>query len=212
MRDEFDDILDRSQIKVLPYGVDTSFFKPHTKLHKTIPKTLLYVGAWLRNTAMLARLVPEISRKFPDVTFDLIVPMHARSDAALKTLFGNPRLRWHHNLSDEDLRSLYQTATTLLMPMEDGGANSAVVEALACGLPIVTTDTGGIRSYGGDTMFPLVKNNDDKSCVDLVATYLTEPQFASAVSKKCREFAETKLEWTIAAKEYIDAYRSLGFI
>jgi glycosyltransferase involved in cell wall biosynthesis len=211
MRDQFDDIIDRSMIKVLPYGVDTSFFKPANKEHNAAPQRLLYVGAWLRNTAMMARLIPEISRRFPTVVFDFVVPLHARGDESISALRDNPAVRWHHNLKDEELRELYQQATAMLMPMNDSGASSAIIEALACGLPIVTTDVGGIRSYGGETVFPLIKNNDDKACLDLVATYLTEPEIASAVSKKCREFAEAKLEWTIAAKEYIDAYRSFGF-
>jgi glycosyltransferase involved in cell wall biosynthesis len=210
MREQFGDVLDASQLKVIPYGVDTSFFKPGPGYIEPPRQTLLYVGAWLRNTAMLARLVPEISRRFPQVVFDFVVPLHARDDEWLRTLGDNPSIRWHQGLSDESLRDLYQNATALLLPMEDGGANNAVVEALACGLPIITTDVGGIRSYGGGALFPLVANNDDSSCMELVAAYLTDRDFAASVSTGCRKFAETKLEWTIAAKEYIRVYRELG--
>jgi len=35
------------------------------------------------------------------------------------------------------------------MPMKSSGANNAIVEALACGLTVVTTDVGGICDYGG---------------------------------------------------------------
>jgi len=212
MREQFSDVLDSTQIWVVPYGVDTSFFKPGHAGVDSPRQTLLYVGAWLRNTTMLARLVPEISRRFPKVVFDFVVPLHARDDEWLRTLGDNPSIRWHQGLSDESLRDLYQNATALLLPMEDGGANNAVVEALACGLPIITTDVGGIRSYGGGALFPLVANNDDSNCVELVAAYLTDRDFAASVSSGCRKFAETRLEWAIAAKEYIRVYRELGFL
>jgi glycosyltransferase involved in cell wall biosynthesis len=212
MCDEFSDIFDRSQMKVLPYGVDTSFFTPESTTNEARTKRLLFVGAWLRNTPMLARLVPEISRRFPDVSFDLVVPLFAREDRAFDPLRKHPSVRWYHNLSDEELRSRYQVSTAMLMPMEAGGANTAIVEALACGLPVITTDRGGIRSYGGGTVFPVVDNNDDSACLDLVAAYLTEPSFRSTISKNCRTFAETKLSWTIAAKEYIRTYSSLGMV
>src|ERR1035441_2621143 len=66
LRDEFSDIFNRSQIKVLPHGVDTSFFKPWATSQEARPRKFIFVGAWLRNTAMLARVIPEISRRFPD--------------------------------------------------------------------------------------------------------------------------------------------------
>jgi glycosyltransferase involved in cell wall biosynthesis len=212
MCDEFSDIFDRSQIKVLHYGVDTAFFKPGSATIESRKAKLLFVGAWLRNTAMLARLIPEIVLRFPDATFDLVVPLFAREDKPLSSLRNHPSVRWLHNLSDEELRLHYQTSTAMLMPMDASGANTAIVEALACGLPVVTTDVGGIRSYGGGTVFPVIDNNDDSSCLDLVATYLTQPEFRSAISRQCRTFAETTLAWTVAAKEYIDAYISSGLL
>lgn len=212
MREQFSDLIDPARLSVLPYGVDASFFRPDAGVEKSDPPTLLFVGAWLRNTAMLARLVPKIERRFPGLHFDFVVPLHARDDQALSTLSKHPRVRWHHNLSDEELRDLYQKATALLLPMEDSGANTAVVEALACGLPIVTTDVGGIRSYGGGTVFPVVMNNDDAACVELVAAYLTDEKFRSSVSRESRRFAATKLDWPVAAKEYMATYRSLGYL
>ena len=212
VRDEFSDIFNRSQIKVLPHGVDTDFFRPWAASREARPRKFIFVGAWLRNTAMLARVIPEISRRFPDVIFDLVVPLFARQDPAIRQLSSEPSVRWYHNLSDEDLRTRYQTSTAMLMPMEDSGANNAVVEALACGLPIITTDTGGIRSYGGGEVFPLVKNNDDAACLGLAEAYLNQPEFAARIGRECRAFAETRLAWEIAAKEYIAAYQSLGFV
>lgn len=100
----------------------------------------------------------------------------------------------------------------MLLPMEDSGANTAVVEALACGLPIVTTDVGGIRSYGGGSIFPVAKNNDDSGFLDLVAAYLTDDKFRATVSRESRQFAKAQLDWPVAAKEYIAAYRSLGYL
>jgi glycosyltransferase involved in cell wall biosynthesis len=212
MREQFSDIFNSAGIRVLPQGVDAEFFRPEDSAREARTGKLIYVGAWLRNTAMLGRLIPRISRRFPNVIFDLVVPLHARGDEGLVSLQSHPSVRWYHSLSDEELRTLYQASTAMLMPMEDGGANNAIVEALACGLPVITTDTGGIRSYGGGTLFPVVRNNDDSSCLELTATYLTDPGFASQVSKKCRAFASEKLDWAVAAKEYISVYRSLGFV
>ena len=42
---------------------------------------------------------------------------------------------FHENLSDEGLLEQYQTSNVLLIPMNDSGANTAIVQALAAGLP-----------------------------------------------------------------------------
>ena len=210
MADQFADLVDAVQIKVVPYGVDASFFTPAAVVEGSGPQRLIFVGAWLRNTTMLARLLPEILRKSPTMQFDFVVPLHARSDPAISSLLKNPAITWHHNLSDDELRSLYQGAVALILPMEDSGANNSVVEALACGLPIVTTDVGGIRSYGGGTVFPLVDNNDDATFLDIVTAYLQDHDFRAAISRSSREFAEKNLDWPVAAKAYIGVYKALG--
>jgi glycosyltransferase involved in cell wall biosynthesis len=161
---------------------------------------------------MFSRLVPRILEQFPDVIFDMVVPQHARTEPGLASLQKYQAVCWHQDLTDEALRSLYQSSTLMFMPMEDSGANTAIVEALACGLPIVTTDVGGIRNYGGLTVFPLVANNDDDACLDLLEQYLAQPELRQAVSAACRLFAEKHLAWPIVAKEYILAYKSFGLL
>ena len=97
-----------------------------------------------------------------------------------------------------------------MLPMRDSGANTAVVEALACGTPLVTTDVGGIRDYGGGTLFPVVKNDDDDAMVDLVNEYLNSSTRRNEVSRACREFAVTQLAWPIVAQQHLKTYESLA--
>lgn len=210
--EDFSSIIPSSRLRVVRYGVDTTFFRPGDVGSRCDAPRLLFVGAWLRNTKMLARLVPRILQRFPEVIFDLVVPLHARQDFELASLQNKPSVRWYCNLSDEELRAMYQRATVMFMPMEDGGANNAIVEALACGLPIITTDVGGIRSYGGQTVYPVVANNDDEGCLDLLGQYLARPEFRRKVGTACRAFAEEHLDWAIVAKEHIRAYRFFGLL
>ena len=93
--------------------------------------------------------------------------------------------------------------------MESCSANNAIVEAMACGTPVVTTDVGGIRDYGGNSIYPIVKNNDDKAMINLIEKYINNESHRNKIGKKCRDFSEKKLDWNLIAKKHIDVYNIL---
>lgn len=97
----------------------------------------------------------------------------------------------------------------MLLPMNASGANTAVVDALASGLPLVTTDVGGIRDYGGGTVFPIVANNDDDGMIALIEQYLARRKWRDETAGNCRRFAEKHLSPQIVAQKHIEAYQEL---
>jgi glycosyltransferase involved in cell wall biosynthesis len=196
------------QVHFVHHGVDLDFFSPAPELSRPAgPKRLLYVGVHLRNTAMLARIVSRLDRA--DLEFDFLVPPHRRAEPHLAKLAEHPQVRWHGDVDDEKLRGLYRAADLLLLPMNDSGVNTAVVEALSCGLPVLTTDVGGIRDYGGGTVFPVVENDDDEGMVGLIERYLTQPAWCDQVGRACRTFAQEQLAWPLIARRHVEIYRKV---
>jgi glycosyltransferase involved in cell wall biosynthesis len=159
---------------------------------------------------MLVRVLRQLVKKMPGLCFDLLVPRHHRKSPALAPLLNHPAVTWHAGLNDEGLRALYQRSHLMLLPMNDSGANTAVVEALASGLPIVTTDVGGIGDYGGGTIFPTVAADNDDAMVALVGQYFAKPAWRNEIGKKCRQFAEEVLAWPLVAQKHIQAYKELA--
>lgn len=204
----FEKYVGKERIKFIHHGADTDFFKPDpAKLQ--MPPRILYSGVYLRNEPMLARVVKRLAEKVPELRFDLLVPLHHRKSPALAPLLNHPAVVWHAGLNDEELRMLYQRSYLMLLPMNDSGANTAVVESLVSGLPIVTTDVGGITDYGGGTVFPVVANNDDDAMFGLVEQYLSNPGWRDEAGRKNRQFAEETLAWPQIAQKHLHAYQEL---
>ncbi|MFZ2449504.1 MAG: glycosyltransferase family 4 protein [Methylovulum miyakonense] len=188
------------------YGVDTDFFTPPVVYPQL---RILFAGVHLRNLKMLRKVIEELQSLHQELAFDFLVPVHHRLRDEFQALADLKNITWHAGLSDEGLRKLYQESYLLLLPMNDSGANTAVVEALACGLPIVTTDVGGIREYGGGIVFHVVENDDVRSMVELVNQYIVDRQFRDQIAQASRKFADEKLSWDIIAKQYISLYQSI---
>jgi glycosyltransferase involved in cell wall biosynthesis len=209
---DFQTIMPQANIHVIRHGVDVSFFKPAPGLMHTLSPPhlrLLYNGVHLRNTEMLRRVVLSILHLFPSIHFDFLVPVHRRNTSVFGDLLEHPRITWHAGLNNQQLLSLYQNAYALLLPMNDSGANTAVVEALACGLPVITTDVGGIRDYGGGSVFPVVANNDDDAMIALVHEFIQNQEWRDVMSAKVRHYAVNHLAWPVVAQQHVAVYQSL---
>ena len=206
----FSRIMGPDRVHFVGYGVDTEFFRPAENTHDNgEEKRILFAGHWLRNTQMLARVIAKVVACQLPVSFDLLVPVQWRNVPGLTELAHSPHVRWHANLNDVELRNLYQRSYLLLLPLNDGGANTALVEGLACGLPVVTTDRGGTRSYGAGSLYPVVANDDDDAMLELIAAYVRDPNWRQEVSARCRRFAEEKLAWEFAAMRHVELYQRL---
>jgi glycosyltransferase involved in cell wall biosynthesis len=205
----FEQHVGKGRVHFIHHGTDAEFFKPDPALLGPNPR-ILYSGVYLRNEAMLVRVVQKLHSKMPDLRFDLLVPKHHRNSPALAQLLEHPAVTWHAGLSDEQLRELYQKSYLMLLPMNASGANTAVVEALTSGLPLVTTDVGGIRDYGGADIFPIVSNDDDAAMISLLEQYLANPKWRNETGLRCRQFVEQNMAWPLVAKKHLEIYRALS--
>lgn len=206
---EFCKYIDRSRIHVIKHGVNVDFFTPGQK--SSIKKNkILFVGHYLRNFDMFAEVYEMIKNDIGDFfDYHFIIPSYHRNTPSIQYIATLRNVFFHEGLSDEELLEFYQTSYLLLMPMNDSGANTAIVQAISCGLPIVTTDVGGIRSYGGGEIFPVVENNASKVMAGLFKKYYNDEEFRSSVSENQRQFAVNQLDWNLIARQHINVYETV---
>lgn len=209
-KDEFSKYISREKIHIIKHGVDIDFFKPGDP---TLVKKnkILFVGHFLRDFEMFMKvyyllLDSDFGKK---LEFHFVIPVAFRKIPALSPIVNSKTVFFHGGLSDEELLEFYQTSYLMLMPMIDSGANTAIVQAIATGLPIITTDIGGIRSYGGGEVFEVIKRNDFKAMSALFAKYYNDSDFRNSVAVKQRNFALKELDWNIIAKQHLTVYKTI---
>jgi glycosyltransferase involved in cell wall biosynthesis len=193
----------KSPVFNIRHGVDLDFFQPYDKNTSTLPYKLLFVGQWLRDFETLEKAFTIIQAQHPTIKLDCVVPFNKREALPLMRLARFSNVRWHAQISSHDLRLLYQKASLLLLPLIDATANNAVVEALACGLPVITSDVGGIEEYIDHHSGELCPAGNAEAHAQATLRWLGAKERRERAALTTRLFAEDHLCWKDIASEVL---------
>jgi len=109
--------------------------------------------------------------------------------------------------SEESLEALYNRAMALLYPSRFEGFGWPVIEAQACGCPVVCSNAGPLPEAAGDA--GLFHDPDDEAGFAADLLRLRDPAQRAIWSEKSLRNAE-RFSTERMVSQYIDIYRSLG--
>jgi glycosyltransferase involved in cell wall biosynthesis len=190
----------REKIRVILHGIDTDHFRPPG--HKPPAETLrcLAGGVWLRDYKAVLETA-RLLRKDPGIEFHLIAS-NLEKPADLGNVF------IHRNIPDEKYRQLFEESNVLFMPLEAATANNVILEGIACGLPIVSSELPSVKAYLPGDEALLVKDNDPRIFADILRDLLRHPEKRVQMSRQARQRAE-ELSWPNIAKQYDTFYTEI---
>jgi UDP-glucose:(heptosyl)LPS alpha-1,3-glucosyltransferase len=168
--------VDRSKLHVIYNGVDTQIFHPgvadefRVAVRQSLgislaAPVLLYVGSGFERKG-----VPQLLQAFsasPDVTAHLIVVGADRKLNALKSLADTLGIgdRVCFVGGVKDVRPYYGTADGFVLPTLYDPCPNAVLEAMACGLPVITSAQCGAREWINTSKNGWVVDPTDKAAL-----------------------------------------------
>ena len=130
-REFFSNDVDEDKISVILHGIDTDYYQPDYAKRKKETLEVCYVGHCLGDYDALEMVAASLLDRES-------IEFHIVSSVQLKHKLKNVFI--HRSISDPELLDLYQQANLLFMPFKDATANNAILEGMACGLPVLTTD------------------------------------------------------------------------
>ena len=197
--DYFAQYVAKENIHVILHGIDTDYFRPIENKHISGTLRCIAGGTWLRDYQSLfdtARLLKD-----QDIEFHIIA-----SNLDLPNDLNNVSI--YENISDDKYRELFDKSDVLFMPMEAATANNVILEGIACGLPVISSNLDSIRAYLPGDEAILVENNDPCIFADTIINLLREPGRVTMMSNLARRRAE-ELSWKNVAMRYSDFYMEI---
>jgi len=204
---------DPFRVSVIPNGVDTEFFFPAEDLAKaTKPFRIVFTGRFQaqKNISLLLEQC-EVLRKESDVPFEL----HLVGDGPLRTqlrdqanrLGLNDRIVWHGWTQRDQLRGIYQESHCFVNPSFYEGMPNAVLEAMACGMPVIASSVAGndmVVKHGiSGLLFSL---DDPASLLQALRTLIDDPVRAQQMGKTGRDWVKRDFSWGSVATAYASLF------
>lgn len=189
------------KIHVVLHGIDNQYFKPAAQKAQTGRFNVLSVGSWQRDFELLREICIRLEPA--GIHINIISP------DKFKYYFDDLKhVSFRSGLSNAELLQAYQEADCFLMTIKDASANNAILEAMACGLPVVAERIGGIPEYVNEHCASLCtpKNAEEISMQVLRIARSKELQDKMGAESRSRAL---QLDWSKMAAQVEKIYSLL---
>jgi glycosyltransferase involved in cell wall biosynthesis len=208
-------ILDKRFSEVVPgSGVDTGYFRPLARPAND-KFVFLFLGRLLADKGI--REYAEAAKQLKSVAPKAECWVVGGLDTGHSTSISESQLRnWQENYGIHyygntlDVRPYLQQAHALVLPSYREGMPRAILEALAMGRPVITTDTAGCRESIDERCGMLVPPKDSLRLAEaMVQLYHCDEQLLEAMGKAARRRALEQFDDKIIVAQYLKICRAL---
>jgi glycosyltransferase involved in cell wall biosynthesis len=197
----------RDGVELHPNGVDTTLFHPAS----SAGERRRLRERWGLSPGRV--LVLFVGRPVPKKGYDLMLAArHHDYDLVFagdrpKHAVDAPGVHHLGALRSDEVSELYRACDVFALPSTAEGFPLTVQEAMAAGLPIVTTDDPGYRAYGLDRTRVALIDRDPAVLRATLRALAGDPARREAMSRYSAAFAEARFSWPRHVHRLEEAYR-----
>lgn len=186
----FNEITNNIPVKFIPHGVNTEFFRPANVKRE---KSVLMVGNWLRDFSFANKVFSDLIKKDSEIIIHIVT-----NEENFKYFSLSPRILLKNNISNENLRILYQKSGLVFFPLVEFTANNAILEAASCNVDILIATNNKNMSYFNENYIHYL-NLEVKQVVDFIIKKLNKfPDYSNKINN--REFVVNNYSWNKVAQ------------
>ena len=201
--------VNKENIDVVLNGIDIKGFRRdesiQTKPYRII--TTASADVPLKGLKFLIEAMNEVIKEIPQS--HLVVIGKAKKDGEILKQISSLNLKgkisFHSELSQSELVSLYSSAQISVIPSLYEGFGFGAGEAMACGLPLISTQSGGLKEVIGKDAV-IIEAGSSKAIAEAIKNLFLDKERQLSLSKLGRQRMENEFNWMKAAKGYEEIY------
>jgi L-malate glycosyltransferase len=199
------------KIEIVANGINIDDFKPDLQ-KRPAEKFIITPGASRvtkrKGLEYLIQAIQKLAPKYPNLFLKIAGEGDEKEnlERMVKNLGLEEKIEFLGRIAREETAPYYQEASIFVLPSLNEGMSNAMLEALATGLPLVATDTGGTKELveDGENGF-IIKMKDSDDIAEKIEKLFNDGGLRERMGAASRKKAET-MSWEKAAKKYIEIY------
>lgn len=213
----------RAKVHIIMNGVDLARFRPRPTERSFLRKDLLGLTDDRVVVTMAAHLVPNKRQSMllgalAEVLHQgslifVVIAGGGPDEAPLRQLASDFGLAEHVLVltGDNDVASLYAASDVGVLVSVREALGGSAVEAMACGIPVVTTRVGGLQEVAEDGVSGILLEDDTpEGLAAALLTLVEDPGRRTSMGAAARARAETTFDLSGAAQSTCALYRRLS--
>lgn len=192
-------------VKVINNGINLNVFKPtessFREKHNLQDKYIVLALAYYWDHSKGLDIIIELSKRLPSNYQIVLVGTNDELDKILPSNI----ISIHRTNTQEELVEIYSASDVFINPTRDENYPTVNMEAIACGIPVITFDTGGSAEIISDNTGSSIKMNDtDGMEKEIIRVCETKPYSKEDCLKRSKSF-----DMQDKYKEYVQLYKQL---
>lgn len=205
-------------VHAVPKGVDAELFRPtganlRQALGLAHRRIVLSVGRFvpIKNMALLIEALAKMAPADPSLHLLLVgegpelqslKEQAARLDVTRAVTFAG-------YVPQAEMAPYYRTADLFALGSDFDNSPNVVLEAMACGLPVVATEVGGVAEYVAPRGGALVPRRDPMAMAGVLGDWMSSVERRRAAGAFNRQRVLQEFSWRASASRLLDVYRAV---
>jgi glycosyltransferase involved in cell wall biosynthesis len=201
--------VNEENVDVVLNGIDLDSFNREERVEKKPYRIITTASADvpLKGLKFLIEAMTEIIEEIPEAHLMVLGTAKKEGDIAkqISRLNLEEKISFRSGLSQSEVVSLYLSSHICVIPSLYEGFGFGAGEAMACGLPLISTQSGGLKEVIGQDAV-IIEAGSSKAIVKEVKDLFSNKEKQLALSRAGRKRMENDFNWMKAAEAYEKIY------